>query len=529
MNNAESPRQPGFVSGTRPDSGDLSEWTPGKSASTPLLLAKDLTKLYEGVPAIETVDFSIDAGEVHALAGENGAGKSTLCKILSGAVQQTSGELAWEGEPVSFDSPNEALKYGISMVYQETNLVPTMTVAQNIYLGLEPRFTTFRSINIAAQQLLRRSNFWLDPTMLVERLGGAQKKMVQIARALRQDARLLIFDEPTASLTPEENVHLFEAINGLRRAGVAIIFVSHALEESLQIADRVSVLRNGRLVAAGRARELTREELVRHVVGRELDSQEPRKPTAATRDFNRRVLRVENVTMGSTVKNMSFSVYAGEVLGLAGLVGSGRTEIAKIIVGALKRRFFHGGMIYLHDKPIRYRVPKQAVDDGIVYITEDRKVEGYFETMNVEDNVYLGRLATRMGRSLFIKPKERSRTTRGLIERLQIRATGTRAKVSGLSGGNQQKVVVAKSLAQEPEIVIFDEPTRGVDVGAIEEIHQIIRTLAEEGKAVIVISSYLPEILNISDRILVIRHGSVSAEFEATEATQEKLLFASVY
>jgi ABC-type sugar transport system ATPase subunit len=366
--------------------------------------------------------------------------------------------------------------------------------------------------------------------MLVERLGGAQKKMVQIARALHRRARVIIFDEPTASLTPEEIVHLFHAIRDLKSDGVGIIFVTHALEESLQIADRITVLRDGRHVVTADASTLRRDDLVRYMVGRELYADEDgAAPAPVPTQPKRRVLRVEDVTMGTVVKNMSFSLYSGEVLGLAGLVGSGRTEIAKIIAGALKRRFVHGGMIYLHDQPVRYRVPKQAVDHGIVYITEDRKVEGFFETMSIEDNIHLGRLATKAGRRLVITKEHRARSARDLVKRLGVRTISPRAKVVELSGGNQQKVVVAKALAQEPEIVIFDEPTRGVDVGAIEEIHQFIRQLAAEGKAVIVISSYLPEILKVSDRVLVIRQGSVSAEFTRQEATQEKIMFAAIY
>ncbi|MBI2963333.1 MAG: ATP-binding cassette domain-containing protein [Deltaproteobacteria bacterium] len=495
----------------------------------PILEVRALTKVYDGVAAIENVDFSAAPGEVHALAGENGAGKSTLCKIISGAVSPTRGEVLLDGRAVRFRSPSEARRAGISMVYQETSLVPTLTVAQNIFLGAEPRFTTYRNVNILAQQLLRRFNFWLDPTALVEQLGGAQKKMVQIARALHHRARLILFDEPTASLTPEETVHLFHAIRDLAGEGVAIVFVSHALEESLGLADRITVLRDGRRVMTADAASLTRQELVRAMVGRAVAASS--RPATRERPPGRRcrVLRVENVTMGTVVKNASFSVYAGEVLGLAGLVGSGRTEVAKIVAGALKRRFVHGGTIYLHDRPVRYRVPRQAVEDGIVYITEDRKLEGFFETLSVEDNVYLARLATRAGRRFWVRGDDKARATRGLLERLRVRASSPRAKVVELSGGNQQKVVVAKALAQDPEIVIFDEPTRGVDVGAIEEIHQSIRALAAEGKAVVVVSSYLPEILALADRILVMRQGSVSAEFTREEATEEKILFAAVY
>jgi simple sugar transport system ATP-binding protein len=490
-----------------------------------------ITKTYRGVHAIRDVDFTLRAGEVHALVGENGAGKSTLCKILAGAVQPSSGRLRIAGADVSFRRPYDALVNGIAMVYQETSLVPTMTAAQNIELGHEKLFTRFRSLNIAAQQLLQSMNFHVDPAAYVSTLGAAKKQMVEIARALRSNARIVIFDEPTASLTPEETLHLFNVINDLRTAGMGVIYVSHALEESLQIADRVTVLRDGEHVASLDAKRTTRDEIVRHMVGRALTgTARPPAGTGRSDGRKRRVLEVENLILGNVVKNMSFSAYAGEVLGIAGLIGSGRTETAKIIAGVLKRNRIHGGRVLLNGRPVRYRVPKQAIDDGIVYITEDRKLEGFFETMTVAENLYLGHLASRHGRRNWtISHRRRARIAQEWAERLRIRTINADAKIVELSGGNQQKVTVGKSLVQDPEVVIFDEPTRGVDVGAIEEIHQMIRRLADEGKAVIVISSYLPEVLAVSDRILVTRFGRAVAEFSREEATQEKIMYAAIF
>ncbi|MGH7896755.1 MAG: sugar ABC transporter ATP-binding protein, partial [Candidatus Binatia bacterium] len=336
-----------------------------------LLRVEEGTKTYQGVHAVHDVDFELEAGEVHAMVGENGAGKSTLCKVISGAIVLDRGTIFLDGEPVRFRSPRDALERGIAMVYQETSLVPTMTVAQNIELGHERLFTRFRSLNIGAQQLLQSMNFQVDPAAYVSTLGSAKKQMVEIARALRSKARIIIFDEPTAALTPEEKMHLFDVIADLKAAGVGVIFVSHALEESLKVADRITVLRDGRVQLCERAEALTRDRLIRSMVGRSVEY--TRRGSAVARaGAQPRVLRIENVTMGTVVKNMSFSAYAGEVLGIAGLVGSGRTEIAKIAVGALKRNRLHGGAIYVHDRPVRYRVPKQAIDDGIVYITEDR-------------------------------------------------------------------------------------------------------------------------------------------------------------
>jgi ABC-type sugar transport system ATPase subunit len=497
----------------------------------PVLSVSNGSKIYGGVHAIEGVDFDLYAGEVHALVGENGAGKSTLCKAIAGAIRLTSGTYCVDGKPTDFQSPRDALAAGICMVYQETSLVPTMTAAQNIELGSEKLLTRFRTLNIQAQQLLQSLNFHVDPATPVAILGTAKRQMVEIARAIYNNARIIIFDEPTASLTPEEIVHFFNLVRDLRARGVAVIYISHALEESLQISDRITVLRDGKLVVTAKTSEMTREKLVRHMVGRDI----AQTHYASHRDGKQRrhaaekVLAVENVTMGLVVKNMSFSVYAGEVVGIAGLIGSGRTEIAKIIYGALKRNLINGGMIYLRGKPIRYRVPKQAINDGICYITEDRKLNGYFETMRIDDNVYVSKLATKAGWSFLVSRFKRSKLANYWVERLKIAALQRKARIVELSGGNQQKVVIAKSLAQDPSIVIFDEPTRGVDVSTIPEIHAQIRRLAEEGKAVVVISSYLPEVLAVSDRILVARLGRIVAEFDTATATEDKILYAAIH
>ncbi|HWA46157.1 MAG TPA: sugar ABC transporter ATP-binding protein [Hypericibacter adhaerens] len=500
------------------------------------------SKVYGGVHAIDGVDFDLMPGEIHALLGENGAGKSTLCKAIAGAIELTSGDYFLGGEKVSFATPGEALRAGVAMVYQETSLVPSMTVAQNLELGMEKLFTVYRKINIAAQQSQQALNFNVDPLALVETLGTAKRQMVEIARAVRHNARVIIFDEPTASLTPEEIQHLFHLLRRLRSQGVGIIFISHALEEALKIADRITVLRDGKLVSTGPAAGLDRAQIVRMMVGRdiaathyaEVEGGEAPAASAATvaptppRE-RRQVLVVENITMGNVVKNMSFSVYAGEVVGMAGLVGAGRTEIAHIVCGARKRNFLRGGAIYLNGKAVRYRVPRQAVRDGIVYITEDRKLDGFFETMTADDNIYLGYLASPKGRRLLYSLKERKTVADRWVKNLAISALKRSLKIIEYSGGNQQKVVVAKSLAQEPSLVIFDEPTRGVDVGAIPQIHAAIRGLAAEGKAVVVISSYLPEILSVSDRVLVARAGRIVEEMPASEATEEKIMYAAIH
>jgi ABC-type sugar transport system ATPase subunit len=507
-----------------------------QQSGPPVLSIVNGCKIYGGVHAIENVNFDLHSGEVHALVGENGAGKSTLCKAIAGAIRLTSGDLSVDGKPVLFEQPRDALLAGISMVYQETSLVPTMTAAQNIRLGSEKPLNSFRKLNIEAQQLLQSLNFHIDPATPVGMLGTAKKQMVEIARAVYNRARIIIFDEPTASLTPEEIVHFFNLVRDLRSRGVGIIYISHALEESLQISDRITVLRDGKLVVTAPTRDMTREKLVRAMVGRDItqthygrkEGQESNE-TRRLRARREKVLTVENVTFSNIVKNMSLSIYAGEVVGIAGLIGSGRTDTAKIIYGALKRNLINGGTIRLRGKPIRYHVPRQAINDGIAYITEDRKLNGFFETMVVDDNVYAGALATRSGWSFLLSKLKRASLANHWVERLKINALQRKARIVELSGGNQQKVVVAKSLAQDPSIIIFDEPTRGVDVGTIPEIHGQIRRLADEGKAVVVISSYLPEILSVSDRILVARLGRIVAEFDVADATEDKIMYAAIH
>jgi ABC-type sugar transport system ATPase subunit len=497
----------------------------------PMLRVVNGTKVYGGAQAISGVDFDIGRGEIHGLVGENGAGKSTLCKALAGAISLSSGDILLDGQKQSFATPADALRAGIVMVYQETSLIPTMTVAQNIILGREKYMTRLRGMYIAAQQLLQSMNFHVDPTAMVSTLGAAQKQMVEIARAVHHRARLIIFDEPTATLTPEEKLHFFDLIRRLKAEGVAIIFISHALEEALELTDRVTVLRDGERVHSGPTTELSREILVKHMVGRDLSQTyyaDARKPQAHGAR-KKKVLSVQNVIMGKMVRNMSFSVYAGEITGISGLIGSGRTEIAKVVSGVLKRNFIYGGMIYLNGKPIRYRIPRQAIADGIVYITEDRKLNGFFETMRIDENIYVGRISTPEGRTVLLSRKEQSRVGNEWVQRMKVRAINSRAKIIELSGGNQQKVVVAKSLVQNPKVVFFDEPTRGVDVGAIQEIHDFIRSLAAQGIAVVVISSYLPEILSLSDRILVARQGRIVEEFSSSEATEEKIMYAAIH
>jgi simple sugar transport system ATP-binding protein len=494
-----------------------------------ILSLSKATKLYAGVPAIEAVDFELRRGEIHALVGENGAGKSTLTKVMAGVVALTSGAMTVDGAAVAPKTPLEARQLGIAMVFQENSLVPTMTVAQNLFLGQERFYNRLRGIYIAAQQFLQSLNFDVTPTATVSGLGAAKKQMVEIARAVLHKAKVIIFDEPTATLTPEEKKYFFDLVRDLKRRGVSIIFISHALEEALLLADRITVLRDGKHVVTDDASRFDRTRIVQAMVGRDLSNTLYGARKDKVRPAGRRVLTVQNLKMAPMVKNNSLSVFAGQITGVFGLVGAGRTETFKIVSGVLKRDFFHGGEILLNDRPVRYRVPAPAVKAGIAYVTEDRKVEGFFETASIARNIYLGLLAKFPSGRAWLSRRESNAAGRAWIERLKVRATGDGIKVVELSGGNQQKVVIAKSLIQDPELIIFDEPTRGVDVGAIVEIHELINKLADEGKAVVVISSYLPEIMALSDRILVSRQGKVVEEFSALEATEEKIMYAAIH
>ena len=497
--------------------------------ATPILELRRATKTYAGVPAIDSIDFALRTGEIHAIVGENGAGKSTLTKVMAGVVNLSSGQMLVEGREVTPKTPHEALGLGVAMVFQETSLVPTMTVAQNLFLGQESYFNRLRGIYIAAQQFLQSLQFDVDPTTVVSLLGAAKKQMVEIARAVLHNAKVIIFDEPTASLTPEEKKYFFDLVFNLKARGVSVIFISHALEEALFVSDRITILRDGKHVVTDDKANFDRARIVQAMVGRDLSQTLYGQRKASVRPQGKRVLSIQNLRMAAMVKNNSLSVFAGQITGVFGLVGSGRTETFKVVAGVIKRDFMHGGEVLLNGQAVRYIVPATAVRDGVAYVTEDRKIEGFFETKSIADNVYLGLLAKLRGQRALVSRKEAAQTGEDWIKRLNIRAISKDVKAIELSGGNQQKVVIAKSLVQEPQLIIFDEPTRGVDVGAITEIHELINRLADEGKAVVVISSYLPEIMSLSDRILVQRMGKVVEEYSALEATEEKIMYAAIH
>ncbi|WP_340109723.1 sugar ABC transporter ATP-binding protein [Pikeienuella sp. HZG-20] len=490
---------------------------------------RGVTKLYGRAPAVEDVDFTLRKGEVHALLGENGAGKSTLTKMMAGVVTPTSGVMLLDGKELNLKTPADAGAAGVAMVFQETSLVPSMTVAQNLFLGNEKFFNRIRGVNIAAQQFMQSLSFDVDPTLLVAALGAAKKQMVEIARAMLLNARIIVFDEPTASLTPEEKRHFFNLVQTLKEHGVSVIFISHALEEALAVSDRITVLRDGRRVVTDDTANFDRDRIIQAMVGRALSTELYGAGKKKIRKAGERILSVQNLRVAGMVKNNSLSVFKGQVTGMFGLVGAGRTETFKVVAGVIKRNYRNGGEVILKGKPVRYLVPAPAVRDGIAYITEDRKVEGFFETMSIKANIFIGLLSKLKRGRFWLKSREMDALGEEWVKSLQVRSVTPTASVNELSGGNQQKVVIAKSLVQEPELIIFDEPTRGVDVGAIAEIHDIINRLADEGKAVVVISSYLPEIMQLSDRILVSRQGKVVEEFSPLDATDEKLMYAAVH
>jgi ABC-type sugar transport system ATPase subunit len=485
-----------------------------------------ITKRYGGALALRGVDFEVYPGEIHALVGENGAGKSTLAKIVAGATTADEGTMVFDGEERRFTIPAEATAAGIAMVYQETSLVDSMTVAQNLFLGNEKIFNRLSPLNIAARELLESHNFHIRPEAPVASLGAAQKQMVEIARAVHRNAKLVILDEPTASVTPEEKHQLFLSMRHLKRRGVGIIFISHNIEEALTEADRITVLRDGELQATKPTAELDRDKIVRMMVGREVEY--TRRPPGREPDRDP-ILEIDDVTMGQAVRNMSFSVFGGEIVGIAGLVGAGRTETALVVCGAIKRRRLHGGEVRLEGRPVRYRTPRRALRDGIAYITEDRKAAGFFSHLTIADNIYLGHLSSARRMPPTSTPGQRKKLASRLVDRFRIRALNpTKAKLVELSGGNQQKVVLGRVFDRDLAVLVLSEPTRGIDVATKSEIYRVMQERAEMGAAIIVISSEVPQLLGIADRVLVFFRGRIRGEFAAAGLAAEQVTHVAV-
>jgi ribose transport system ATP-binding protein len=486
----------------------------------PLLEMRGITKRYPGVLALSGVDFTLHAGEVNCLVGENGAGKSTLIKVLSGAIMKDGGTISVGGEVAHLGSPADAQHLGIGVIYQDFKLVPALSVAENILLGSEPVRGRTPIIDRKAMQEKASAALGLlgeaiDTGTPVGHLSVAQQQMVEIAKALSRNVRILAMDEPTAPLTERETESLFRVIRSLKERGVGIIYISHRLEEIFEVGDRVTVLRDGTLVHTCGIREIDRRGLIRKMVGRELENEYPR----AALERGKEILRIENLS-SDRISDVNLTLYRGEILGLAGLVGAGRSELARLVFGADRKK---DGRIFLDGREIAPKSPHQAIREGIGLLTEDRNRYGLIMQMSIRENISLANLRAMLTGPFIDRRKEESAATQ-LVEDLRIKAPGTGVIVETLSGGNRQKVILARWLNTKARVLIFDEPTAGIDVGVKYEIYTLINRLAERGIGVIVISSDLPELLGICNRVAVMCEGHLTGVVEGTEATQETVM-----
>lgn len=491
----------------------------------PILQMKGISKKFGNVKVLDNVDLTLYRGRVLALLGENGAGKSTLMKILCGIYEKDEGGIYLKGEKVNIRNVRDAEKYGIAMIHQELNLVPSLSIAENIFLGRE-YVRTFNSIDWKkikqeSAKILHELGMDLNVDRLVKHLSVGEQQMVEIARSLLMNAEILVMDEPTAALTEGETRRLFEVIKRLRKEGKSIIYISHRMNEIFEICDDYIVLRDGRLISQGEISEVTRDDLVKMMVGRELKEHFPYESSSPGEE----ILRVENLTVKGMFEKVSFVVRRGEVVGLAGLIGAGRTEVAKTIFGFYRKT---SGKIYLGGEEVKINSPRDAIEKGIMYLSEDRRNEGLIIKHTLKENMTLSalkKISDYIGTINF--SKERS-IVNEMIQKLNIKSFSPNQKIFRLSGGNQQKVAIAKCLLTNPKLIILDEPTRGIDVGAKNEIYKLINDLKRQGIGIILISSELPEVLNISDRIIVMHEGKITGEISREEATEEKVMLKAV-
>jgi ABC-type sugar transport system ATPase subunit len=486
-----------------------------------VLEAREITKHFGGTRALDRVTFAARRGEVHAVVGENGAGKSTLMKIICGALRQGSGTLYMDGHPIQIQDPHHAMQLGITIVHQQSTLVPGLTVAENIFLGRMPRtwlgLVDWRTLFRDAAELLRSLDFMLDVRRLAASLGAAGRQVTEIARALSVEARVLIMDEPSAVLGPSELEKLFRTIRMLRTQGRTILYISHRLAEIFEIADRVTVLKDGRVVGTyDVGGEVDRTFLISRMVGRQWSEQFPERPAPGGEE----ILRVEGLSRRGAFEDVTFTLHAGEILGLAGLVGSGRTEVCKAIFGA---QLGHRGRLVLRGRPVVVRSPEDALARGIAYLSEDRHHEGLILCLPIAKNLTLPVLRSFARRGLLRLAAE-SRFADEMMRKVGVRARNRNQLVATLSGGNQQKVVLGKWLATKAQVFLLDEPTAGIDVGAKREIYALVSALAGAGAAVLMVSSDIPEILSMSSRVLVMRKGRIAGELRPEQATEEDVL-----
>jgi ribose transport system ATP-binding protein len=487
-----------------------------------VLQVHEVSKGFPGVQALDKVSFELRKGEVHALVGENGAGKSTLMKILSGVHRPDSGSIIFKGQEMHFQNAREASAAGIGIIYQELNLVPHLTVAQNIFIGREPRarlgYIDDKKMNVDATAILKKLNLNIDPSTRLNKLSISKQQMVEIAKALCRESEVLIMDEPTSALTESEIDELFKVIRGLRARGVGIIYISHRLDELKHIADRITIFRDGHYIATAEYASITMEAIINHMVGRRLENIFPVRSDVPT---GKQLLEVRHIVQPGTLKDISFDLFQGEILGLAGLMGAGRSELARAIFGADP---ITSGEVLMDGKPLGIRSPADAIAHGIAYLSENRKEEGLAIKMLLNQNVTMANLPNVSKRFTIISRDQELQATRNSVKELDIRTPSLEQMVSNLSGGNQQKVVVAKWLYRNSRILIFDEPTRGIDVGAKFAIYELMAQLAGRGVGVIMISSELPEILGMTDRVLVLHEGRLTATLRTRDTSQEEIL-----
>lgn len=484
------------------------------------LEAEGISKFFPGVKALDNVSLRVRPGTVHALMGENGAGKSTLMKCLIGIYRPDKGTIKIKGEPVQFHDTMDALRSGISMIHQELNLVPYMTVAENIWLGREPMkfgFVDHARLNQVTQELLNRLNILLKADRMVGELSIASQQMVEIARAVSWDSDVVIMDEPTSALTETEVAHLFTIIRDLREQGKAIIYISHKMDEIFTITDEVSIFRDGSWIASDQTEKYTRQSLITQMVGRELTQLFPKFNSA----IGEEVLTVRNLTCKDSFTDVSFSVRRGEILGVAGLVGAGRSEVMESLFGM---ESFDSGEILIDGVPVTIDSPSTAIEKGMAFLTEDRKKSGLFLVLSVMENMSIVNMPEYSGKSGFVSHVKMAQDCMDQIRRLNIKTPTMDQIINNLSGGNQQKVLIARWLLAQPKILILDEPTRGIDVGAKAEIYRLISELANRGVAIIMVSSELPEILGMSDRVMVMHGGRITGILDKEEADQETIL-----
>ncbi len=488
-----------------------------------LLRMTGISKAFPGVQALDDVRLDVEAGTVHALMGENGAGKSTLMKVLAGIYHADAGTITLGGTEVRIPDSSTALRLGIAMIHQELSPVPMMTVAENIYLGREPvnrfRLVDKRLMTANAQAVFDRWQIDINPRRVMKSLSVAQTQMVEIAKAISTDARLIIMDEPTSAITEREVAHLHRMIRSLRESGVAVIYITHKMDEVFKIADKVTVFRDGKHVATLPASELDRQKLITLMVGRELTHLFPKEHA----EIGEVVMSVRGLTRQGVISDISFDLRKGEILGLAGLMGAGRTEVLEAIFGMTR---VDAGEIMINGKTVHIKAPSDAIEAGMGLLTEDRKMTGIMGALSVRDNMTIANL-NRFSPGWILRKGLMEKACQDQKRALAIRTPSLSQLIRNLSGGNQQKVLVSRWLLTQPDILMIDEPTRGIDVGAKSEIHRLMCGLAKEGKAILMVSSEMPEILGMSDRILVMAAGRITAEFSRDEATQEKVLEAA--